>query len=208
MTAKISFLPQSPRSVLNVYAYLLSPSSPLFLSTLSPSSKPDPETYYLSEGAYASARITLLQNESLLLRTLSFVTHVSLPHTLALTYLQTLSTLPKAPTPISCALVKRTIAHLNTSLLSPQLLYLTHQPPSLAVAAVYLAAREVAVKLGGEEWWTVFDVEREELGFLVVAMGSINGWVKAEEEKWAERTCPLNVEEVEEELERIRREDG
>jgi hypothetical protein len=26
------------------------------------------------------------------------------------------------------------------------------------------------------EWWEVFDVEREELGFLVVGMRSVEGW--------------------------------
>ena len=62
----------------------------------------------------------------------------------------------------------------------------------------------MGVKLGGEEWWTVFDVDREELGFLVVAMGSIGGWVKAEEEKWVEKMCPLTIEEVEEVLEPTR----
>ena len=74
------------------------------------------------------------------------------------------------------------------------------------MAAVYLAAKEVGVKLGGEEWWNVFDVEREELGFLAVAMGSIGGWVKAEEEKWVDGTCPLTIEEVEEALDPTKQE--
>lgn len=42
---------------------------------------------------------------------------------------------------------------------------------------MYLAAREVGVKLPGVEWWEVFDVEREELGFLVVGLRSLKGWV-------------------------------
>ena len=71
------------------------------------------------------------------------------------------------------AIARRAIAHLNTALLSPQFLYLTHQPYALATAAIYLAAREVGVKLPGNEWWEVFDVDREELGFLVVAMMSM-----------------------------------
>ncbi|MCJ1395733.1 hypothetical protein MMC18_008619 [Xylographa bjoerkii] len=201
MTAKISFQPQSPRSVLNVYAYLMSPESRFLKSDPDGVFRDvDPETYYLSEGDYLSQRSRLLTTESLILRTLSFTTHVSLPHHLALTYLQTLGVLPSVPTGSSKALAQRTLAHLNTALLSPQLLYLTHQPPALAVAAIYLAAREVGVKLSNREWWEVFDVDREELGFLVVGMESMAGWAEEERLKWAERRCPLTVEDLEEEL--------
>ena len=199
MTAKISFLPQSPRSVLNVYAYLLSSVSPLRHSSKAPL-KPDPEAYYLSEGSYHAARVTLLQTESILLRSISFITQVILPHHLALTYLQTLGVLPPTPTEKSTALAVRTLAHLNTALLSPQMLYLTHQPPSLAVAAIYLAAREVGVKLANTEWWEVFDVDREELGFLVVALSSCDGWLQVEKEKWKGRGCPMSLEELETEI--------
>lgn len=76
------------------------------------------------------------------------------------------------------------------------MLYVTHQPTSLAVAAIYLAAREVEVKLSSSEWWEVFDVEREELGFLVVALQSCEGWVKVEKERWHGGSCPLTVDEV------------
>ncbi|KAK3167597.1 hypothetical protein OEA41_010724 [Lepraria neglecta] len=205
MTAKISFLPQSTRSILNVYAYLLSPTSPL-RQPLETSTKPDPESYYLSEGSYQTARVTLLQTESILLRSVSFITQVTIPHHLALTYLQTLGALPPTSTPKSTALAARTIAHLNTALLSPQLLYLTHQPPALAIAAVYLAAREVGVKLTSAEWWEVFDVDREELGFLVVALGSCEGWIRDEKTRWRDGGCPLASEELEVEIERRERE--
>ncbi|KAL2055604.1 hypothetical protein ABVK25_003846 [Lepraria finkii] len=205
MTAKISSLPQSTRSILNVYAYLLSPTS-LLRQPPETSTKPDPESYYLSEGSYQSARATLLQTESILLRSVSFVTQVTVPHHLALTYLQTLGALPPTSTPKSTALAARTIAHLNTALLSPQLLYLTHQPPALAVAAVFLAAREVGVKLTSAEWWEVFDVDREELGFLVVALGSCEGWIRDETTRWRDGVGPLGVQELEVEIERRERE--
>jgi hypothetical protein len=67
------------------------------------------------------------------------------------------------------------------------MLYLTHQPSSLATAAIYLAARDLGHKLVDVEWWEVFDCEREELGFLVVGMGSLEGIVKREMERWGER---------------------
>lgn len=204
MTAKISFLPQSTRSVLNVYAYLLSPTSPLRqpLGSTRGKERPDAETYYVSEGSYHSARATLLQTESILLRSISFITQVILPHHIALTYLQTLGVLPPSPTSKSSALATRTLAHLNTALFSPQLLYLTHQPPALAVAAIYLAAREVGIKLPNTEWWEVFDVDRETLGFLVVGLGSCEGWVRSEKEKWTETSCPLTLHDLEQEIKR------
>lgn len=52
------------------------------------------------------------------------------------------------------------------------------------MAAIYVAAREEGVKLPDVEWWEVFDVEREELGFLVVGMGSLEGVVRREFERW------------------------
>lgn len=210
MTAKISFLPQSTRSVLNVYAFLLSPSSPLRQPTegTTGKEKPGAESYCLSEGSYHSARATLLQTESILLRSISFITQVTLPHHVALTYLQTLGVLPPSPTAKSSALATRTLAHLNTALFSPQLLYLTHQPPALAVAAIYLAAREVGVKLPSTEWWEVFDVDRETLGFLVVGLGSCEGWIRREKERWTETSCPLSLDELEEEIKRRDVENG
>ncbi|OJJ48284.1 hypothetical protein ASPZODRAFT_92744 [Penicilliopsis zonata CBS 506.65] len=203
MTAKLSFEPTSPRSVLNVYALLLSKeASPLWFVNprrQDPTDKPAPapETYYLSEGDYQTQRQVLFRIESVILRTLGFNTHVVLPHTVALTYLQTLG----VSTP---ALANRVFEHLNAGLLSPQLLYLTHQPNALAVAAIYLAAREVNVKLVDSEWWEVFDVDREQLGFLVVGMKSMEGFARAEKVKWETRTVPLVVEDVDAEIERRR----
>ena len=97
---------------------------------------------------------------------------------------------------------------MNTALLSPQLLYLTHQPPELAVAAIYLAAREVGVKLPSVEWWEVFDVEREVLGFLVVAMGSLEGWVREVVGMAGSGGSLLTIEEVQREVMRRQEEDG
>lgn len=162
LTAKVSASPRSLRSITNVYAYLLSSDSS------------NPESYYLSEGNYVAFRTRILLLEGLVLNALSFDLHVALPHALAITYLQTLALFPE-PGP---RVAKRTIQYLNTALLSPQMLYLTHQPNSLAVAAIYLAAKDENVKLPEVEWWEVFDVDREELGFLVMGMGSLLGTVK------------------------------
>lgn len=139
----------------------------------------DPASYYLSESDYFDFHNRVLALEARILYTLSFDTHVALPHPLAVTYLQALDfcNYPKE------AISKRTVEYLNTALLSPQLLYLTHQPNMLAVAAIYNAAKDVGAKMPECEWWEVFDVEREELGFLVVAMRSLEGWVRKQRER-------------------------
>ncbi|KAL9002797.1 MAG: hypothetical protein Q9188_004300 [Gyalolechia gomerana] len=182
---------KSPRSICNVYAYLtLGPVR----KTLRPPTA-DPESYYLSEGTYHSARMILLRTETIILRTLAFDVKVVVPHHLALTYLQTLGVLPSTPSSVSRAVALRTLSYLNLALFSPQLLYVTNQPTALAVAAIYLASREVGVRLPGIDWWEIFDVEREDLGFLVVAFRSCEAWIKAEKKKWLDQSCPLTVDE-------------
>lgn len=191
--------------MLNVYTFLLSKTaSPLWFvrQSGSPETPPSPETYILTDGGYQAARQVLLRIESIILRTLGFDTHVALPHTIALTYLQTMG-MTKA------AVAQRVVQHLNAALLSPQLLYVTHQPNALAVAAIYLASREEGAKLVDCDWWEVFDVDREELGFLVVAMRSMEGFMRAELKVWDGRAIPLVPEEVDAEIERRRMmEDG
>ncbi|KAI1461411.1 cyclin-like protein [Annulohypoxylon moriforme] len=192
LVAKLSAHPCPPRDVCNVYAYLLSPSSPLFRSSDPTSTTKDkkkdkdkdrdPSSYYLSESAYTAFRTRILGIEARILYSLSFDTHVALPHPLAITYLQALDFLSVPKTQIAA----RSIAYLNTALLSPQLLYLTHQPNALAVAAVYAAARDVGAKMPECAWWEVFDVDREELGFLVVGMRSLEGWARKQREGYEE----------------------
>ncbi|KAI1157854.1 cyclin [Nemania serpens] len=181
LVAKLGANPCRPRDICNVYAYLLSPSSPLFRSRPSsppePGPDPDPSSYYLSESAYAAFQARILRLEARILYVLSFDTHVALPHGLAVTYLQALDFCGDAS---RTKITRRVIAYLNTALLSPQLLYLTHQPNALAVAAIYSAARdaEISAKMPECPWWEVFDVDREELGFLVVGMRSVEGLVR------------------------------
>ena len=198
MMAKLSAHPQSPRNILNVYAYLLSSVSPLDNPRANDPKDPSPQAYHLSEGAYVAQRMTLMKTEAHILRVLGFQTHVALPYTLAINYLQTLDVFNGRD---AAALSRRTFAHLTSALLSPQLLYLTHQPPALATAAIYLAAREVGVKLPQEEWWEVFDVDREELGFLVVGLNSMESFALNEKASWGRRKVPMAVEEVDAELE-------
>ncbi|KAJ9136453.1 Cyclin domain-containing protein [Pleurostoma richardsiae] len=185
LTAKMGPSPRSPRDVSNVYAYLLSPASAFLLrrDETSPAPPDDPSAYHLSEADYAAFHTRILSLEARVLYALSFDTHAALPHPLAVTYLQALDFLGAPGGPRS-AVPRRALAYLNTALLSPQLLYATHQPCALAVAAIYAAARDVPGARAPEfEWWEVFDVDREELGFLVVAMRSVEGWMRKREEE-------------------------
>ncbi|KAF2176629.1 hypothetical protein K469DRAFT_678421 [Zopfia rhizophila CBS 207.26] len=204
LMAKLSAYPKSPRSIINVFAYLDSfPST--FIDAEKLRSK-DAEAYFMSEGPYQARRAILLRMESQILKTLGFQLHVSLPYTLCITYLQTLDVFTTHAR--ASDLAKRAFAHLNTALLSPQLLYLTHQPPCLATAAIYLAAKEVGIKLPDADWWEVFDTDREELGFLVVGLLSMEGFATEEKAKWEKRKVPMTVDEVEAEVERRRISNG
>jgi hypothetical protein len=66
-----------------------------------------------------------------------------------------------------------------------------------------MAARDGDVKLP-DEWWEVFDCEREELGFLAAGMRSLETVVRREEERWeGQSTCMLTREDVREEMRRL-----
>jgi hypothetical protein len=199
LTAKVSAQPRSLRSIANVYTYLLSPASSLVDPSISEAkAPPNPEAFYLSQSAYQTFTERILLIEGYVCNALGFQLHVALPHSLAITYLLTLDLFSENyKKSEGSRLAKRAIAHLNTALLSPQLLYLTHQPNALAVAAVYLAAREEAISLASCEWWEVFDVDREELGFLVVAYLSIEGWCK---EQGSKMKGVLSKEDIQREL--------
>lgn len=197
LAAKPSATPVSPRSLLTVLQYTIS-LSPNYEQAVSDDSHLKTE-WSLSEGAFEASRDQLYKIEAQILRVLGFQTHVALPHALCINYLQTLQVFksPDGPT-----LAKRAIKLLNTALLSPQQLYLTHQPPALATAAIYLAAREAEVNLPDVEWWEVFDVDREELGFLVVALTSVEGFAAQEREIWGKRSVPLTVADLQADIER------
>ncbi|KAG9781130.1 hypothetical protein KCU88_g3522, partial [Aureobasidium melanogenum] len=188
LAAKLSATPVSPRSVVNVYAYLTSSkASPLlFINPHGDApTEADPMDYFVTEGTYERERQRLFVCESVILVGVGFDTRVALPYSLALTYIQALGV-------SSTKLARRVFEHLNAGLLSPQLLYLTHQPNALAVGAIYLAARETGVKLVEQNWWEVFDVDREDLGFLLLAYGSLVNFAEAEGERW--KTAPLSLD--------------
>lgn len=197
VVAKSSAHTVSPRQVLTVFDYLHA-IAPNINKVNHADGSPDVD-WRLTDGQYEARRDRLYKTEAHMLRAIGFETHVALPYTLCINYLQTLEAFQDEE---GSRVAKRAFAHLNSGLLSPQLLYLTHQPSALATAAIYLAAREIDVKLPEVEWWEVFDVDREELGFLVVALLSIEGFFQEEKRKWNRRRIPLTIGEVRVELER------
>lgn len=188
----------SARQTLVVFEYLCAVKGD-YASITSGTQTLDEIPVHLSEGKYETRRAKLYQTEARILRILGFQTHVTLPYTLCINYMQALDIFTSSA---SATVAKRAFAHLNTALMSPQMLYLTHQPSTMATAAIYLAAREVGVVLPETEWWEVFDVEREELGFVVVGLLSVEGFAVAEKRRWRSNGVPLTVEEVKAELER------
>ncbi|KAF2153794.1 hypothetical protein K461DRAFT_276839 [Myriangium duriaei CBS 260.36] len=187
--------PLNPRQILNAFFYVR--SSPAIQQSWQGSAE-DAQIPLYSEGSYQVDRAALINAESQILKTLGFQTQVALPHPLCLYYLQTLGILTADE---GHELARRAHAHLNSALFSPQLIYLTHQPNSLAVAAIYLAARETEVNLPQEPWWEVFDVDREELGFLVVALTSIDGFVEEQKARYSKHPPPLTAQEIRAEIE-------
>ena len=202
LTTKLSAYPKSARSLVNVYAYLDSlPTT--FFDPEQLHQKQDPLDYFVTEGTYERRRTSLFTTEQRVLRTLGFNVQIQLPYTLCITYLQALDLFTH---PRASELAKRAIAHLNTALLSPQCLYLTHQPPVLATASIYLAARETGIKMPECEWWGVFDTDREVLGFLCVGMLSLEGFAVEEKRRWEGRKVPMSVDGVERETKRRKEE--
>ncbi|KAB5577728.1 cyclin-like protein [Coniochaeta sp. 2T2.1] len=186
LVAKLGPAPASARNICNVYTCLLSPHSTLFRDTAAGERLKAPDdlsSYTPTESEYQSFHSHILRLEARILYCLGFDTHVALPHPLAVTYLQSLDFFALPSQAQKNQLAGLAVRYLNTALLSPQQLYVTHQPPSLAVAALYNAARDLGVKMPECEWWEVFDVEREELGFLVVGMRSLTGWVERVKEE-------------------------
>ncbi|KAK6533713.1 hypothetical protein TWF694_002644 [Orbilia ellipsospora] len=205
LSSKLTEHPQKPRDIINIFKYLLSPASPLHPPHLRHASAAGPSKlrntsnknlYYVSEGDYTALRSLLLATEARILRTLGFNTTVHLPYTLAFNYLQSLGVLSSSRsddpsnsnaqkegeegglyTPLQHdKLVSTTFAYLTDLLASPSRVYLTHHPHEIAVAGIYIAARDHGVKLP-MQWWEVWDVDRETLGFLMVVIraGTYNG---------------------------------
>lgn len=197
VTAKPSAHSISPRQLFTVFEFIASIRPPF--SKALESGQDLHAKGHLTTSELQAKRERLYAIEAQMLRTLGFQIHVALPYTLCINYLQTLDVFQSTE---GSRVAIRSFSLLNSALFSPQLLHLTHQPSALATAAIYLAAKEVKVKLPEVEWWEVFDVDREELGFLVVALQSVEGFAAEETRTWSMRAVPMTVEGLRSEIER------
>lgn len=177
-----------PRDIINVTSYLLntpttSPISPLALSEA-----------HVEEHLYFAASMRLLTTELEILKALGFQTACALPYVPIINYAQVLECLK--PALLRCA-----FGYANDALLSPSIVYLTHQPNQIAVAAIYLAARDQEESLP-EAWWDVFDVDREELGFLVAVMKGVVEFANEQVKICRKKGIPWDGEAIEQDLKR------
>lgn len=183
LATKLTETPTKPRAIINATSYILhTPTS----SPLSPREKEDA---HVTEAQYFEQRGEMIRMEAELLKVQGFQTHVALPYGLIVNYLRTLECLDK----VVC---RRAWELVNDGLLAPGRVFLTCQPNAIAVAAVYIAAREGGRRLP-EGWWEVFDVEREELGFLVVSLLGVKEFCAREKRRWEGREMPWGVEAME-----------
>jgi hypothetical protein len=189
LASKLTETPAKPRNIINVTTYLLkTPSASPISSKEAPADVDLDEACYVDEHTYLYHRTRLLDMETEILKALGYQTHTALPYALTINYVQTLDCLTKP-------LLLRCFGYLTDALLSPSMLYLTHQPNALAAAALYLAARDEKVKLP-EGWWEIFDVEREDLGFLVAGMKGVEEFVRSQVDAWGDR-IPWDEKELE-----------
>ncbi|KAI8368446.1 cyclin-like protein [Choanephora cucurbitarum] len=92
--------------------------------------------------------------EMQILRKLGFIVHVQLPYNLMINYLRILGLEEHR------AITRRAWNYLNDGLRTT--IYVTHEPSTIACAAIWLACLEESVKLPtdlGKEWWLLFDVD-------------------------------------------------
>lgn len=186
LAAKPSGYSIPPRPLLTAFQWLVSVSQ-------QPANESKNWSY--ADGSYFEARDRIYTIEQRMLRLLGFDTTFVVPYAICVNYLQALDVFTS---PNGNDLAKRVIQHINTALFSPQMLLLTHQPSAIAVASIYLAARETGARLPDTEWWEVFAVDREDLGFLVVALQGVQAFIADESQKWNLRPSPLDIDAVKE----------
>ncbi|ANB11861.1 hypothetical protein AWJ20_85 [Sugiyamaella lignohabitans] len=92
---------------------------------------------------------------------LAFDTNVVLPYSLALSYIQVLSLHERAGSDI----IKLTWSTINDGIRDSPFLTIVHQPNTIAVTSIILAATKLNVVVSDQvNWWDMFDVNSEDVG--------------------------------------------
>ncbi|KAK9462229.1 cyclin-like protein [Lipomyces oligophaga] len=105
----------------------------------------------------------IVSTETAVLATLGFDTKVVLPFNILCTYLDYIQL------PCHSLILKTAWGYINDSLRSQ--ICILHQPITIAVTCLWIAAREHdVVVLENRPWWQVFDVDSEDMGHLLLLL--------------------------------------
>ncbi|KAL1920926.1 uncharacterized protein VTP21DRAFT_11561 [Calcarisporiella thermophila] len=128
----------------------------------------------------------MIVSEMHILKRLGFDVHVRLPYGLMFNYLQVLELESHKELP------QRAWNYLNDGLRTN--IYVCYQPPTIASAVIWLAARELGVKLPtNPPWWEVFDTTLEDMQVIAIRLKRLYL-------RLPQRNLPLSVEEMEQYL--------
>ncbi|KAJ1920870.1 hypothetical protein IWQ60_006910 [Tieghemiomyces parasiticus] len=152
LASKLEEAPRKIRDVINVFDYLIKRKRGQPVTPLEAFS----QTFYDFKNGLTVAELQLLKR-------LAFNVQVELPYALLVNYLRCLQLSGHPVVP------QRAWNYLNDALRTP--VYVCYQPPTLACAAIYLAARFAGVALPAQPaWWTVFACHE---GDLVTVAGYV-----------------------------------
>ncbi|KAG9292132.1 hypothetical protein G9A89_005276 [Geosiphon pyriformis] len=145
LASKVQESPSKIRDLINVYHYLIiryqnTPHEPLEYFG---------QTFFEMKDAIVIAEMQILKR-------LGFNVHVQLPYGLMVNYLKVLELTEHEEIP------QKAWGYLNDSLRTN--IYVCYQPPTIACAVIWLAARMCQVKLPTEPaWWELFEARLEDI---------------------------------------------
>ncbi|KAJ1968698.1 hypothetical protein IWQ62_001086 [Dispira parvispora] len=178
LASKLEECPRKVKDIINVFDYVVKRRRNLLITPLEMFSQ-----------AFYEMKNGLIIAELQLLKQLGFNVQVQLPYGLLVTYLQCLGLVHHPQIP------QLAWNYLNDALRT--CVYVCYQPPTIASAAIFLAARQCQCKLPTQPpWWTVFDANLDDMIY-------ISGHILSLYETPLPTNIPLTCEELESYLENV-----